>query len=153
MTSPEITIVDTVPYHLRDMAVAMQQESAAVAERMGMTPLKALWTSYRNALYCKSAFIDDKIAAIWGISGSILAETGRPFLIMTPEVEKYPMRVCFRYRKELNNMLKLFPILEEYVSTNNDKSIRLLELMQFKISRNKINIGGAEFRRAERRAV
>ena len=147
-----IEIRNTYPYDLREMAEAMTADSKDVAERLGFTPLKALWKSYRNSLYCKTGLIDGKIAAIWGISGTMLAETGRPWLILSPEVNKNPIRVSFIYRKELNNMLKLFPVLEEWCPADNEPSIRMLELMGFKINKNKLPVGNVEYYRAERRA-
>ncbi len=146
-----IEIRNTYPYDLRAMAEAMTADSKDVANNFGYTPLKALWTSYRNSLYCKTGYIEGKIAAIWGISGSMLAETGRPWLIISPDVKKSPLRVAFVYRKELNNMLKLFPILEEFVPADNEPSIRMLELMGFKVSKNKLPVGDIEYYRAERR--
>ncbi len=150
--SPTITIEDTCPWHLRDMAQAMQADSAETAYKMGVTPLKALWSSYRESIICKSAFIDGKLSAIWGVRGNILSETGNPWLIMTPETQEYPMRVAFRYRAEINKMLEMFPCLEEFVPETNEKSIRMLELMGFKVSKNTITVGDEVFRRAERRA-
>lgn len=150
MTS-NIAIVNTCPYHLRELAEAMSADSKEVASGLGYTPLKALWYSYRNSLYCKTGLIEEKVAAIWGLSGAMLAETGRPWLILSPEVKKHPLRIAFIYRKELNNMLKLFSILEEFVPEDNEDSIRMLELMGFKVSKNKIPIGGVVFRKAERR--
>lgn len=150
-TQPNITIVDTAPYHLREMAIAMQSDSAETAIKMGLTPLKALWDSYRRSIICKSAFIDGKLAAIWGVSGSMMSEIGRPWLVLTPETQEYPMQVAFRYRSEINKMLDMFQVLEEYVPESNEKSQRMLELMGFKISKNKIPLNDGVFLRAERR--
>lgn len=150
--APTITIVDTAPYHLREMAQTMQADSANTAKKMGLTPLKALWSSYRQSLICKSAFIDGKLAAIWGISGSMFGEIGKPWLVLTPETQQHPMRVAFRYKKEINKMLNMFPILEEWVPETNEKSIKMLELMGFKVSKNTVKIGDEVFRKAERRA-
>lgn len=152
MITPTITIVDTCPYHLREMATAMQSDSADTAYKMGLTPLKALWCSYRQSIICKSALIDGKLAAIWGVSGNMFSEIGKPWLVLTPETQEYPMRVWFRYRKEISKMLEMFPILEEFVPESNEKSIRMLEIMGFKISKNTIKVGDEVFRRAERKA-
>lgn len=150
--STDIVIVNTCPYHLRELAEAMTADSKDVASRLGYTPLKALWHSYRNSLYCKTGLIDGKIAAIWGLSGSMLAEVGKPWLIVSPEVKQSPLRIAFIYRKELNNMLKLFPVLEEWCPADNEPSIRMLELMGFRVDKNITPIGGVEYRKAERRA-
>lgn len=151
MPVPNIETVETTPLHLRMMSEAMESASAETAVKMGLTPLKALWSSYRQSIICKSAFIDGKLAAIWGVSGSMFGDTGRVWLVLTPETQQYPFRVAFRYRKEINKMLDMFPILEEYVPEGNEKSIRMLELMGFKVSKNRIPLRDEVFRRAERR--
>ena len=81
----------------------------------------------------------------------MLAETGRPWLILSPEIKESPLRIAFVYRKELNNMLKLFPVLEEWCPIDNESSLRMLSLMGFRIDKNKIPVGGVEYYRAERR--
>ena len=148
---PEITIVETCPWHLREMAETMTADSVEVAHRLGFTPLKALWQSYRGSIICKSAFINGKIAAIFGLSGVMFGDTGRPWLILTPETREHPFRVAFIYRKELNKMQEMFPILEDWVPADNEASIRMMELMGFKVSRNEIKVADGVFRKAERR--
>jgi len=61
------------------------------------------------------------------------------------------MRVAFRYKKEIEKMLDMFPVLEEFVPESNIKSRRMLELMGFKISKNQIPLNNEIFLRAERR--
>jgi len=149
--NPDITIEETCPYHLRDMAIAMQPEITDIAIRAGITPLKALWSNYRKSIICKSVFIDGRLCAIFGLSGAIFCDTGMPWICMTPETQEHPFRVAFRFRQELKKMLDLFPVLEDYIEETNEKGIRFLELMNFHVSKNRIPIGNIVFRRAERR--
>ena len=151
MTAPEITIVDTTPAHIAYMAKAMAEASADTAVKLGLTPKKALWMSYRQSLLCLTALIDGRPVAMWGVAGHMFSDTGSPWLILAPETEDYPFRVAFRYRRELNRFQKMFPCLEEYVEKTNLKAIRLLKLMGFKISKNEIPLGDMVFLRAERR--
>ena len=151
--TPSITIQDTCPFHLREMAIAMQEDSAETAYKMGMTPLKALWYSYRKSIICRSVFIEGKIAAIFGLSGSVFSDTGEPWLILAPTVEDYPFKTAFIYKKELQKMNAIFPLLQEWVPEDNEKSIRLLTLMGFKVSKNRVQVGDATFRLAERRTA
>lgn len=148
---PEIIIEDTIPLHLRIMATTMQPESAYIAERAGINPLKALWYNYRNSIICKSVFLNGNLCAIFGISGVMLSEIGRPWICMTPETQKHPFRVAFRFRQELKKMLNIFPILEDYIEETNENGIRFLELMNFHVSKNSTKIGNIIYRRAERR--
>jgi hypothetical protein len=152
MTSPEITIVDTTPAHLREMAIAMHTQTAETAERLGMKPGKALWRSYKQSLICKTIFINGKIAAIFGLGGVMMGDTGLPWLVMTPEVDNHPFRVAFRYRKELEKMQAMFPVLQDFVDEANTKAVRMLELMGFTIGDERIKVNYVNLRRAERRA-
>jgi hypothetical protein len=151
MTNPHITIKKTTAQHIGEMALVMQEQSAEIARKMGCDPKKLLWQSYRRSFMCKSVFINGKIAAIFGISGVLYGETGQPWLIMSDEVNNYPFKVAFIYRKELEKFQNMFPVLEDYVDESNEKAIRMLELMKFNVSKNIIPFGEANLRRAERR--
>ena len=148
---PNITIERTNPFHLREMSQAMSSDSIEIAKGLGTTPLRALWASYRKSVYCKSIFIGNEIVAIFGLAGSIFGDTGNPWLICAPAVEDYPFRTAFVYKRELQEMQKMFPVLEEYVPADNEKSIRLLTLMGFKVSKNKVQVGDIAYYQAERR--
>lgn len=152
MTYPHIFIDDTIPLHLRIMADTMQEHSAVMARRAGLTPLKALWSNYRQSLICKSVFINGNLCAIFGVVGSIMGESAMPWIAMTPEVQEHPMRVAFRFRRELGEMLKLFPVLEDYIEEENESAIRFMRLMGFRVSKNVTTMAGINFRKAERRA-
>jgi len=150
--NPEITITDTIPLHLRMMANSMKEETKIVATHFGLTPYKGLWQNYRQSLICKSVFINNNICAIFGLLGVIYGETARPWIAMTPETEKYPMRVAFSFKSELKKMATMFPVLEDYIDEDNEKAIRFMALMGFKISKNKIQVGEINMVQAERRS-
>lgn len=151
MDSPEIIIIDTIPRHIRDMAEAMHEQTAETARNLGCEPKKLLWQSYKQSMICKSVFINGKIGAIFGIGGILFGETGRPWLVLSDEVNEYPFKVAFIYRKELQKFQHMFPVLEDYVDETNEKAIRMLELMKFNVSKNTIPLGSVNLRRAERR--
>jgi hypothetical protein len=152
MTQPEIITIATTPRHIRDMAEVMHEQTAETAKKMGCEPRKLLWQSYKQSFMCKSIFINGKIGAIFGIGGILFGETGRPWLILSDEVNDYPFKVAFIYKKELEKFQHMFPILEDYVNQDDEKAIRMLELMKFNVSKNVIPVGDVVFRRAERRA-
>ena len=150
--TPSIHIEKTTPMHLRIMADAMGQDSKEMAERFGISPLKGLWFNYRNSLICKSVFIDNKICAIFGIGGMVFYDTGVPWIVLTPETKEYPMRIAFAFRRELDKMAAMFPVLEDYIEETREREIKFMELMNFKVSKNVIKVDGVNFRRLERRA-
>ena len=149
--TPIVEIKPTDPLHLREMADFMQSNSMEMASRLGISPLKALWHNYRKSLICRSVFIDGHLCAIFGLMGAVFCDTANPWICMTPEVEKYPMRVAFAFKRELNKMANMFPILEDYIEESRDKEIKFMELMDFKVSKNSIKLNDMNFRKLERR--
>lgn len=134
------------------MAILLPEIDFYTLQSLGITPYNALYSSYQRSLYAKSAFIDGKLVAMWGLAGTYLGPAGYPWLALAPSVEKYPFKVVFRYRQELKEMLQLFPVLIEDVDVRNVKSVRLLKLMGFIMSEPKpIGKNGELFMRAEKR--
>lgn len=137
----EIHIEYSKPWHVRELAETMHQHTAEMPVRLGITPKKALWRSYRKSLWCRTAFINGKIVAMWGIAGELFASVGKPWLILAPAADEHPFRVAFIYRQELKKMQEMFPILEDYVEETNEPAIRLMKLMGFKIDDEAITLG------------
>lgn len=151
MSNPAIEILDATPVHVRMLSQKLKTEEISSADALGMTPHAGLWQAYRKSLKKKTAFIDGEIAAMWGVAGVYLGTVGKPWLVLSPAVDEYPFRMIFCYRKELTDMLKLFPKLEEWVDVRNEKSVRLLEIMGFEFDKP-IPMGrnGELFMRAEK---
>lgn len=136
--NPQITIVPTTPEHLRALALVLRPEDKQEILSFGFTPEKALWRSYKGSLIRKTAFIDDKIAAVWGVCGSFMGTIGQPYLLTSEEVRKIsPLKFTRIYQKEVIEMQKLFPILENYADASYNGAIRLLGIVGFELSEPK----------------
>src|ERR1700684_2256763 len=58
---------------------------------LALDPAKALRLDFRHATVRYSAFVDTRIAAMWGMSGMMLGDIGYPWLLTTREVELAPV--------------------------------------------------------------
>ncbi len=145
---PELVVVDTEPEHVRILGGNLRQRDIEIANKAGIPPHRALWKVYRRSLMAKTVFVDGMIVAIFGVCGTWLGKTGKPWFTASPYVEGYPMKMAFRYRSEVRNMLKYFPILEDFVSIEDDKTIRLLSILGFKFEKDQKKMGNATLVRA-----
>jgi hypothetical protein len=110
----------------------MRPGERAEAIAMGKEPRRLLRASYRNSLVPpKAAFVDGAIAAIWGLGGDILSDTGAPWLVTAGAIERVPVSFVRIARLELMLMLEVRPHLENYVAADYRKAIRLLETLGF----------------------
>jgi hypothetical protein len=95
-------------------------------------PRRVLRASFRASLTPpKVATVDGVVAAIWGIGGEILSDTGAPWLMTGTVCDRVPVSFFRIAKAELALMLKIKPRLENYVAADYPKAIRLLEGLGF----------------------
>lgn len=152
LAMPEINIIATLPMHLREMVEVMRPEDRNEILAFGISPEKALWRSYKSSIVRRTAYIDGKIAAIWGVSGAFMGEIGQPWLLTSDQVKKIsPLRFTRIYQKEVKEMFKVFPKLANIVDSSYTSAIRLLEIVGFKVSApESFGKHGALYRKFER---
>ncbi len=126
-----LEIIPTQIEHIELLLNELKKIDKEDAYRFGECPIEILIKAYKKSLYVKTAIIDGKIIAIWGVIGTYLGSLGRPWSIMLPDTEDYPFRVTSFYRQEIDKMLELFPILEDIVDVKHTKILRMLKIMGF----------------------
>lgn len=135
MTSNQrVRIEESSPWHVGELGQKLRDGDYKEGEALGYKPSNLLFYSYRQGLMRRTAFVDGKIAAMWGVAGIPMGLVGRPYLVTSPACEEIsPIRFAAIYRKEVMEMGKLFPLLENYVDSSYKKAVRMLELAGFKI--------------------
>lgn len=130
-----IEIVDSTAAHARELSTTLRPKDRAEAEALGLDPSRATFLSYRKAFYRKTALIDGRVAAMWGVYGVPLGLVGYPYLITGTAVETiHPIKFARVYLSEVETMSSLFPLLENLVDATYKESIKMLQLARFNIT-------------------
>ncbi len=124
-------IVDMKPAHLLEIRNRLRSGDAMEITCLGLGISRALWRSYRSSLISRTAYVDGEIAAVWGCGGSALGGIGEPWLLTSPAIEKIPVSFVREARQEVNAMLGIFPVLQNYVAANYRQACRFLECVGF----------------------
>lgn len=127
------SIVTATIAHVHALGRTMREADADEAKALGGIPRYLLRASFRSSLYARTAFIGKEIAAMWGVNGDILGDVGRPWLVTAPIIETKPIAFIREAKHELEAMLYLKPILENYVDARYHKAVRLLEVLGFHV--------------------
>lgn len=130
---PDYSIVPATIAHVHQLARVMREADAGEARGLGHDPRRLLRASFRSSLYSRTGFVGSSIAAMWGVSGDILSDTGMPWLVTAPIVETVPLTFLRLAKSELENMLYLKPRLENYVIADYRGAVRLLEVLGFRL--------------------
>lgn len=129
---PHIQLVSTTPAHIRALGETIRRDDKREIESYGFTCAKGIWRSYKQSLMNRCALVDGKVAAVWGVAGTFLGDTGQPFLLTSYESEKIsPLRFAKIYQFQVYEMLKLFPSLVNFVLADYSKAVRLLQIVGF----------------------
>lgn len=124
-------IVPAAAEHVGMLDRVMRDDDRAEATCFGLVPRAALWRSYRGAVLCKTVFVDDHIAAMFGLGGGLMADEGHPFLITSHAIERVPIWFSKRARVEMEGMLALRRVLSNIVDARYTRAIRFLEMLGF----------------------
>jgi len=100
MTS-RVRIVPAEIGHVYRMAANLRPEDAAEAVRFDQEPRWALRQFFRYSLIVRTAFVDGKIAAMWGLKADLLSDTGHLWLITTPAARRMPVTLIRQARREV----------------------------------------------------
>lgn len=127
-----IEIFPTTPQHMLELRTTLREEDASEICKFGLPIRRALYRSFRNSIFTRTALVDGKVAASWGLCGVLLGESGHPWLLTGTECDKVsPLTFARIYKREVQEMLTHFPVLENWVDNGYYKSIRLLSLIGF----------------------
>lgn len=125
-----------VPSRIGDVyaiAANLRPDDKAEITSLGADPRQALRLCFRNGIMRKTAFVQDEIAAMWGLCGVALGDIGEPYLVTTPAVERVPIAMLKEGRKSVAEMLTLKTVLVGHVAASYGRACRFLELLGFSL--------------------
>lgn len=123
-----------VPSNIGDvyaLAANLRDADAEEVTCLGIEVRHALRMNYRDAILRRTAFVDGRIAAMWGVCGDMLGDIGSPYLMTTPLVEKVPVTMLKEARKGIAEMLVIKKLLTGHVAASYVRACRFLEILGF----------------------
>jgi len=130
----------------------LRPQDVAEIAGLGITVRKALWRGYRNSVRCRVAYIDGEPAAIWGVCVNLhpgqgpLSNQGVPWLHTTAAIERMPVTFVRQARREIAEMRKLYPHLENHVAADYSRAVRFIRLLGFTVDPPKpVGLSGAMY--------
>lgn len=143
MTS-KVQIVVSNLHHVVELSKTMNQADRDEITSLGMSPKKALFYSYKYSLLRRTALVDGGVAAMWGVFGVPMGVTGQPYLLTSPLVKNLEVKEFVRiYKNEVQQMKKLFPVLENYVDASYQGAVRMLKIAGFSLE--SVTLNGKSF--------
>lgn len=135
-----IEIVDTTISHVRHLRKSLRNSDKQEIINAGFDPSRICMYTYKVSLWRRTGLIDGEPAAMWGVRGNLLGLVGQPYLLTTNRINLIsPLKFAKIYIKEVEEMKKLFPVLENYVDASYIGACRMLKLAGFDLEPVEIN--------------
>ena len=113
---------------------------------MGHEPREALKLGYRRALWSLTAMINERPEALFGVVAASMVEgVGTPFFLGTDEIYRHGRSMLTKGQDVIALMSRTFQTLENLVSSDNDRAIRLLRRWGFDVGGEVRDFSGVDF--------
>jgi len=130
----DIAILSATSAHVRALGQSLRAEDEREITCLGLVAHKVLFRSWRRAVMRRTALVDGEVDAMWGVGGVLCGPVGFPWLLTGKAAERAsPLTFARIYQREVRDMLRLFPVLENWVDASHEKAIRMLEIAGFQV--------------------
>lgn len=130
-------IIDCEPCHLRTLARTLRREDAEEVMALGQRSWRVLLEAWRASAVRRTALVDGEVAACWGVCGPMTGGTGIPWLLTAPAIERVWIDFAREARREVREMLEVYPDLENYVHAPYKRAVGFLKVLGFAIDEPK----------------
>lgn len=132
-----VTVAESTWEDCERLAQNMRAKDIEEMRALGFAPHAAARACFNDGIMRTSYFVDGEIAAMTGLGtgmhGSLLGNTGFPYLLTANVVERAPVAFLKEAKKAVNKMLLLKPVLAGETLSDYHGAIRLLQALGFEI--------------------
>ena len=120
---------DHIPCIAEGIREADREELWALAL---LSPKDALVLSLKESAIAWTGLADQTPVCMFGVAAaSTLSDTGRPWMLSSALVDRYAFAFLRRNKQKVQEMLQMFPYLENYIDCRNTRAIRWLKWLGF----------------------
>ena len=139
-------LTPALPSHVEPLATGMREMDRIECGAFGREPALALERSLAVSLWALTAMDDEGPVAMLGVASvSMIEGTGSPWMLGSERIYDNARAMVKFGPGIIAAMERTFPVLHNYVSVANDRSIRFLRHWGWQVSNDEVDIGGVSF--------
>lgn len=128
------SIIPASVRHIRPMSATMRTAGSMAVQAFGFEPRAALRRAFVASFYCRTALVEGRPVAMWGLAGTLLSDSAYAWLVLSREVTRMPIAVVREARAELQRAARAHGDIATTVLPDDKASIRFALHLGFKPS-------------------
>lgn len=120
----DYVIVPASILHVRPMAKKMRMAGAIALQAYGFNPREGLRRILTSSHYARTALIEGKPVAMWGLAGPLLSDTAYAWLVLAEEIRSLPRDILEVAKAELAEAARTCPTILATVLPDDEASLR-----------------------------
>ena len=121
--------------HCGQMARIMRATHREKFLQFGVDPHRRICECFEMSPYCKAWLIDGRLAALGGVEGPIMADSGFVWLVIAQMATKYPIAIIKTARRYLEELMTIKKELLTTVISGDTPALNLAMLLDFHLDR------------------
>lgn len=117
--------------HVRPMARQIRAAAAITLQGFGFHPREALRRAFVASHYCRTALMDGKPIAMWGVKGTMLDEIAFVWLVLSDGVTHMPVSVVKEAQRELAKIMRTVDEVAITVLPDDEAAVRFAVYLGF----------------------
>ena len=113
------------------MSAGLRAAAFLTLQSYGQDPRKALFRAFLTSFYCRTALIDNRPVAMWGVAGSLLGETAFVWLVIAQDIVKLPLSIVREARDELARIMENYGEIATTVLPDDEAAVRFAVFFGF----------------------
>jgi hypothetical protein len=146
--SPVYQIVPTSILDIKPMSRKLRAAACITLQSFGYTPREALHRAVMASNYCRTALIDGKPAAMWGVKETIIGDTAFVWLVLSDEITRMPRAIVREAKAELERVMHTRREVAITVLPDDEAAIRFAVYLGFHDRETEDEDGGEMSRKA-----
>jgi hypothetical protein len=117
--------------HIRPMSRRLRVAACITLERFGQDPRRALHRAFIASNYCRTALIEGKPVAMWGVCGALMSNVASVWLVIAEDIVNLPLAIVREARAELAHVMNNYHELVTTVLPDDAAAVRFALYLGF----------------------
>ena len=128
---PRFAIVEARPYHCGAMARALRLEHRKAVAVTGYNAHYELAARFRDSAFRRAWMIDGQLAALGGVTGSMIDPAGQVWLALSHRALRYPVHLVREARRQLAEIMTMKHEIATLALGSDDAALRFALFLGF----------------------